>query len=151
MSGSIATPIIAALALLLGIFNSYILWRDRHPRLRIRGSVGFIPDVTDATLYTVDISNPSDRVIKIVGLETVIKGRRKMVHGSMAGLGPNPGTMTPLPHKLEPGDSATFWVELSRLQNNLKKQGYSGVARVTLQARDAVDRTHKKRVKIGLD
>ncbi len=119
--------------------------------MRIRGSVGFIPDATDATLYTVDVSNPGAKAVNVTGIQIGIKGKRKLIIGSMVGLGPNPGTMTPLPHKLEPGDSATFWVELNRLQNELKKQGYSGVARVTLQARDAVGRTHKKRAKIELD
>jgi hypothetical protein len=145
-----ATTVIAALALLLSAFNSYVLWRDRNPRLKVNGSVGVVPDHSEQTLYTITLSNPSEKAINVTSIGFGIKEGQTLMYGSMAGLGPTPGTLTPLPHRIEPGDSATFWVELERLQNDLREQGYSGNARVTLKARDAVGKAHKKRVSIGL-
>ncbi len=152
-----ATAVTAVLALVLGVFNlllgafnSYVIWRDRNPRLKIGGSVGFVPDFSDQTLYTITLSNPGEKVVNVTSIGFGIKGGQTLTYGSMVGLGPTPGTLTPLPHKIEPGDSATFWVELERLQGDLRRQGYSGDARVTIQAGDAVGKKHKKRVKIGL-
>lgn len=152
-----ATTMIAALALVLGVFNlllgafnSYVIWRDRNPRLKIDGSVGVVPDFSDETLYTITLSNPGEKAVSVTSIRFGINGGQALLYGSMVGFGPTPGTLTPLPHKIEPGDSAAFWVELERLQDDLRRQGYSGDARVTVQAGDAVGKKHKKRVKIGL-
>ena len=152
-----ATTVTAALALvlsvfnlLLGAFNSYVLWRDRNPRLKIGGSAGIVPDFSHETLYTITLSNPGEKAVNVTSLGFGIKGGKTLMYGSMVGFGSTPGTLTPLPHKIEPGDSATFWVEMERLQDDLRQQGYSGDARVTIRAGDAVGKKHEKRVKIGL-
>lgn len=144
------TTVIAALALLLGVFNSYVLWRDRNPRLKVSGSFGVMPDITVESLYTLTSSNPSEKAINVTSIGFGIKEGQTLMYGSKVELGPTPGTLTPLPHRIEPGDSATFWVESELLQNDLREQGYSGNAHVTLKARDAVGKTHKKRVKIAV-
>ena len=145
-----ATTVIAALALVLSVFNSYVLWRDRNPRLKISGSAGIVPDFSDDTLYTITLANPGEKAVNVTSMGFGIKGGQTLMYGSMVGFGPTLGTLTPLPHKIEPGDSATFWVEMGRLQDDLRQQGYSGDARVTIRAGDAVGKKHEKRVKIGL-
>jgi len=142
---------IAFVALLVGIFNSYVLWRDRYPRLKVSGSYGVIAGITDP-LYIVSISNPpSSRAnMTITSIEIGIKGGQSLVYGGMLGLGDSPSTLTPLPHKLEPGDSSTHWVEAELLQDDLKEQGYADPARVTLMVKDASDKYHKKRVNVRM-
>jgi hypothetical protein len=142
---------IAGFALLLGLFNSYFLWRDRHPRLKVSGSYGVIAGIADP-LYIVSISNPpsSNANVTITSIEIGIKGGQSLVYGGMLGLGDSPSTLTPLPHTLEPGDSSTHWVEDELLQDDLKEQGYADPARVTLMVKDASDKYHKKRVNVRI-
>ena len=107
--------------------------------------------ITEAPLYMINIANPPwSKATNITSIEIGIKGGQSLIYGSMLGYGDTSGTLTPLPHTLKPGDSATHWVEFEQLQKDLHRQNYSDTARLTLKVKDALGKYHKKRVNIHL-
>ncbi|MBA3424923.1 MAG: hypothetical protein H0U04_10390 [Rubrobacter sp.] len=53
--------------------------------------------------------------------------------------------------ELVPGDSAGYKLELVRLANTLKREGYSGNTRLTLEATDRIGNAYRSRFEVNTD
>ncbi len=56
-----------------------------------------------------------------------------------------------LPVELAPGDSAGYRFELIRLANTLRKEGYAGKVRVTLETTDRLGNVYRRPFSVGTD
>lgn len=143
---TIVSAFFGGAAVMIPIYQIISRRRERRPRLTIEASPCFLPTLMPDPghgFYCFQVTNPGERAVELNNIQIGVKGDQKIVYPKMDG-------QHPLPHKMEPLDSATFWIELAPLQNRLAALGYEDEAHVTARAHDSLGNVYESPARISL-
>ena len=143
------TAIVAVAALAVSIISIRRQQRDRSPQLKVRGSLTTLMDSNFEVVeyvYMITVANHSTTPVKVTGLYVWDTPQWKMVFPNIRG-----EQDKQLPCKLEPWESASWWVNYESLREALRRQGHQGKHRIKLEAVDGTGRSHFKRTAILLN
>jgi hypothetical protein len=134
------TSLIAGMGLVLSIFNTIQAYRDRHPKLRVRLSFGFLtydspPRLSDQK-FIINADNPSPRNVTLVALSIPLPKKRSLALIHLDG-------QRQMPVDLGPGSSAQFWIDSDELESQTIKAGMKQHGKFRVIARDALGNEHR--------
>ena len=110
-----------------------------------KGIMGLVPGVeSDACLF-LKASNPGHKTVVVTVSSFLLPDGRDMVF-------PYPQSSVTFPFKLEPEQQCMIWIDLKKIGNLLRSEGFSGTVRLLGYYQDAVGRRHKsKPYKLDVD
>ena len=136
------TALIAVLAFGLSLYNTIERRCEKRPRLDVSGGVGLLPTVSDEVLYIFTVRNPGDRAITVSNIQIVAENGWKWAAPNM------PGTH-PMPCRLEPGESANYWLPLDVFQQELRQLDYEDDVSLTIRASEGLGNTYERELTTG--
>jgi len=146
---TILSLIIAAYAAVVATLTLYTQRRDKQSRLKVTvytGIMGLGPGVASDPCLFLAASNPGHKMVVVTMMGLVLPDGRDM---SL----PYPQSHVNFPYKLEPEDKCVVWMDLKKLANQLRGEGFTGVIKIVGFYNDAVGRRHlsKKPFKFNLN
>jgi len=140
----VTTATVAALGFLLSLFNLYLRWRDNRSRLRIEKSEGFRTLMPDTPLMILSIANAGKVPLTVSSVFLELRGKQRMVLPYLQ----SGYEGKEIPCRLEPGEPALYYHDISEIARTLLEAGYSGTAKLKVVAEDGLGKKHKIRTKI---
>jgi hypothetical protein len=137
------TAAVAVLALILSAWGLYLQRIDKRPRLRVRGKCAVLfagPELSPPT-YAFEVANVGHVPVTVQSVylrpghrwnDKIVWRQEWLLHESQR-----------LPCRLEPGESATWYVDHYPILMFLKSKGYKKRARVALIAADGLGNFHQ--------
>jgi hypothetical protein len=133
MSFTIVTVVVAALGLVLSIYNTIQARRDKRPRLRVHVSFGFFAfgsQLGDQKIVF-NVGNPWHQTITLVRMCIPLTGKGSLAFFHLEGDNQMPVVLTP-------GMSTRFWLNSDELEADTIKAGIGHHKKFRVMAGDAL-------------
>jgi hypothetical protein len=133
MSFTIVTVVVAALGLVLSIYNAIQARRDKRPRLRVHVSFGFLtfgPQLSDQKIFF-EVGNPWHQTITLVRMCIPLPSKGSLAFFQLEG-------DRQMPVVLTPGTSARFWLNSDQLHAKTVEAGIGHHEKFQVLACDAL-------------
>jgi hypothetical protein len=127
------TPVMAVAGLGLSIYNTVQARRDKHPRLKVHVSFGFLvygPELSDQKIFF-EVGNPWTQTVTVSSLVIPLPDRRTIVFPHLEGA-------QPMPVALNPGGSTRFGLNSDQLEADTIRAGIGPHEKFRVMARDAI-------------
>lgn len=137
----IVTAVVAVYGAALGTYNLIVRVRERHPRIKVRISMGFLGYAiggTSETMIFLEATNPGRTTITLNPPFFRLPNRQQIVF-------PNPQSNVSFPYELLPGKNCQIWVEAKEFARTLQESGYSRKVKLIGLCRDQVGTLYKSK------
>jgi len=134
----IVTSAVAATGLGLSIYNTVQARRDKHPKLRVHVSFGFLtfgPELSDQKIFF-EVGNPWNRTITLARMYVPLLDKRSVALFRLDG-------EHQMPVALTPGMSTRFWLNSDQFKAEIIKAGIGQEEKFRVMACDALQNEYR--------